>query len=110
MPRILVVKIGQDGHGCGSRVIASGFSDLGFDVNVGPLFFTMGEVADLAADFDVHVIGVSYQAAGHLSLLLALRDGISTRRRKKRMRGGGRTRRGERKKWKGKRRKHIWWW
>ena len=82
-PRILVVKMGQDGHDRGSRVISSGFFDLGFDVNVGPLFSTPGEVADLAVNSDIHVIGVSSQADGHLSLLTALRDELRTRRRRR---------------------------
>ncbi len=68
-PRILVAKIGQDGHDRGSKVIASGFSDMGFDVDVGPLFQTPQEVALQAIDNDVHVIGVSSQAAGHMTLI-----------------------------------------
>ena len=64
-PRILVAKMGQDGHDRGAKVIASGFSDLGYDVDVGPLFSTPEEVADQAVDADVHLIGVSSQAAGH---------------------------------------------
>ena len=109
-PGILMVKMGQEGHYRGSRVILSGFYNLGFNVNVGPLFFTPGEVADLATNSDVHVIGVSYQAAGHLSLFPELRDKLRRRRRRRRTRkGGGRTR-GTRKKRKGKRRTKIWWW
>jgi len=72
-PRILVAKIGQDGHDRGAKVIASGFSDLGFDVDVGPLFSTPEEVAIQAIDSDVHVIGVSSQAAAHKTLLPALK-------------------------------------
>lgn len=68
-PRILVAKMGQDGHDRGAKVIASGFSDLGFDVDIGPLFQTPEEVARQAADADVHVIGVSSQAAGHKTLV-----------------------------------------
>ncbi len=68
-PRILVAKIGQDGHDRGSKVIASGFSDMGFDVDVGPLFQTPEEVAKQAIDNDVHIIGVSSQAAGHMTLV-----------------------------------------
>ncbi len=68
-PRILVAKIGQDGHDRGSKVIASGFSDMGFDVDVGPLFQTPDEVAVQAIDNDVHVVGVSSQAAGHKTLV-----------------------------------------
>lgn len=71
-PRILVAKMGQDGHDRGAKVIASGFSDLGFDVDVGPLFQTPEEVALQALDSDVHVIGISSQAAGHRTLLPAL--------------------------------------
>ena len=72
--RILVFNIGQDGHDRGSRVIASGFSNLGFDVDVGPLLSTPGEVADRAANSGMHVTEVSSQASGYLSLLLLLRD------------------------------------
>lgn len=73
-PRILVAKMGQDGHDRGAKVIASGFADLGFDVDVGPLFQTPKEVALQAIDSDVHVIGVSSQAAGHRTLLPALKE------------------------------------
>lgn len=73
-PRILVAKMGQDGHDRGAKVIASGFADLGFDVDVGPLFQTPREVALQAIDSDVHVIGVSSQAAGHKTLLPALQE------------------------------------
>ncbi|RSN50349.1 methylmalonyl-CoA mutase [Amycolatopsis sp. WAC 04197] len=72
-PRILVAKMGQDGHDRGQKVIATGFADIGFDVDVGPLFSTPGEVARQAIEADVHVIGVSSLAAGHLSLVPALR-------------------------------------
>eukprot|EP00095_Tigriopus_kingsejongensis_P009809 snap_masked-scaffold239_size242058-processed-gene-0.6 protein:Tk09809 transcript:snap_masked-scaffold239_size242058-processed-gene-0.6-mRNA-1 annotation:"hypothetical protein DAPPUDRAFT_311841" len=68
-PRILVAKMGQDGHDRGAKVIATGFSDLGFDVDVGPLFQTPEEVAQQAIDSDVHVIGVSSLAAGHRALV-----------------------------------------
>jgi methylmalonyl-CoA mutase len=68
-PRILVAKIGQDGHDRGQKVIASAFADLGFDVDVGPLFATPAEAARQAAENDVHVIGVSSLAAGHLTLV-----------------------------------------
>jgi methylmalonyl-CoA mutase len=57
--------MGQDGHDRGAKVIASGFADLGFDVDLGPLFSTPTEVAQQAVDSDVHVVGVSSQAAGH---------------------------------------------
>ncbi|KAI8868386.1 hypothetical protein GQ42DRAFT_180018 [Ramicandelaber brevisporus] len=68
-PRMLVAKMGQDGHDRGAKVIASGFSDLGFDVDIGPLFQTPAEVARQAIDADVHVVGVSSQAAGHKTLI-----------------------------------------
>jgi len=68
-PRILVAKMGQDGHDRGAKVIATGFSDLGFDVDVGPLFQTPDEVAQQAIDSDVHVVGVSSLAAGHRALV-----------------------------------------
>ena len=73
-PRILVAKMGQDGHDRGAKVIASGFSDIGFDVDIGPLFQTPQEVAMQALDSDVHVIGISSQAAGHRTLLPALQQ------------------------------------
>ncbi|KAL7472519.1 hypothetical protein ACHAXS_012876 [Conticribra weissflogii] len=72
-PRILVAKMGQDGHDRGAKVIASGFSDIGFDVDIGPLFQTPEEVALQALDSDVHVIGISSQAAGHKTLIPALK-------------------------------------
>ncbi|BBN94222.1 methylmalonyl-CoA mutase large subunit [Deinococcus grandis] len=68
-PRILVVKMGQDGHDRGAKVIATGFADLGFDVDVGPLFQTPEEAARQAIENDVHVVGVSSQAAGHKTLV-----------------------------------------
>lgn len=68
-PRILVAKMGQDGHDRGAKVIATAFADLGFDVDIGPLFQTPEEVAKDAIDADVHVIGISSQAAGHKSLV-----------------------------------------
>ena len=71
-PRILIAKMGQDGHDRGGKVIASGFSDLGFDVDVGPLFSTPEEAAQQAIDADVHVVGASSLAAGHKTLLPAL--------------------------------------
>jgi methylmalonyl-CoA mutase len=73
-PRILVAKMGQDGHDRGQKVIATAFADLGFDVDVGPLFQTPAEVARQAVEADVHVVGVSSLAAGHLTLVPALRD------------------------------------
>src|SRR3954467_8458553 len=68
-PRMLVVKMGQDGHDRGAKVIATAFADIGFDVDVGPLFQTPEEAARQAIENDVHVIGVSSQAAGHLTLV-----------------------------------------
>ncbi|WP_134324511.1 methylmalonyl-CoA mutase [Cumulibacter soli] len=73
-PRILVAKMGQDGHDRGQKVIVSAFADMGFDVDVGPLFSTPEEVARQAIDADVHIVGVSSLAAGHLTLVPALRD------------------------------------
>ncbi|MGE7438255.1 methylmalonyl-CoA mutase [Kitasatospora sp. NPDC001175] len=72
-PRILVAKMGQDGHDRGQKVIATAFADLGFTVDVGPLFQTPGEVARQAVEADVHIVGVSSLAAGHLTLVPALR-------------------------------------
>jgi methylmalonyl-CoA mutase len=77
-PRMLVVKMGQDGHDRGAKVIATAFADIGFDVDVGPLFQTPDEAAQDAIDNDVHVVGISSQAAGHRTLapklVQALRD------------------------------------
>ena len=67
-PRLLVVKMGQDGHDRGAKVIATAFADIGFDVDVGPLFQTPAEAAQDAIDNDVHVVGISSQAAGHKTL------------------------------------------
>jgi methylmalonyl-CoA mutase len=75
-PRILVAKIGQDGHDRGQKIIASAFSDLGFDVEIGPLFATPEEVAALAAEKQVHIVGVSSLAAGHLTLVPALKTAL----------------------------------
>ena len=72
-PRILVAKMGQDGHDRGQKVIASAFADLGFDVDIGPLFRTPAETARQAVENDVHIIGVSSLAAGHLTLVPELR-------------------------------------
>lgn len=77
-PRILVAKMGQDGHDRGQKVIATAFADIGFDVDVGSLFSTPEEVAQQAADNDVHVVGVSSLAAGHLTLVPALRDALAS--------------------------------
>ena len=76
-PRILVAKVGQDGHDRGQKVIATAFADLGFDVDVGPLFATPAEVARQAVEADVHVVGVSSLAAGHLTLVPELRDELA---------------------------------
>jgi methylmalonyl-CoA mutase len=76
-PRILVAKMGQDGHDRGQKVIATAFADLGFDVDVGPLFQTPAEVARQAIEADVHVVGVSSLAAGHLTLVPALRSELA---------------------------------
>jgi methylmalonyl-CoA mutase len=77
-PRILVAKMGQDGHDRGQKVIATAFADLGFDVDVGPLFQTPAEVARQAVEADVHIIGVSSLAAGHLTLVPALRTELAS--------------------------------
>jgi methylmalonyl-CoA mutase len=75
-PRILVAKLGQDGHDRGQQVIATAFADFGFVVDVGPLFQTPAEAAQQAVDDDVHVVGVSSLAAGHLTLVPALRQAL----------------------------------
>jgi methylmalonyl-CoA mutase len=75
-PRILVAKMGQDGHDRGQKVIATAFADLGFDVDVGPLFQTPEEVARQAVEADVHVVGVSTLAAGHLTLVPQLKRAL----------------------------------
>jgi methylmalonyl-CoA mutase len=76
-PRILVAKMGQDGHDRGQKVIATAFADLGFDVDVGPLFQTPAETARQAVENDVHIVGVSTLAAGHLTLVPQLRDELA---------------------------------
>ncbi|AKT41203.1 methylmalonyl-CoA mutase [Chondromyces crocatus] len=76
-PRLLVAKMGQDGHDRGQKVIASAFADLGFDVDIGPLFQTPEETARAAVENDVHVIGASSLAAGHLTLVPALRAALA---------------------------------
>ncbi|MGH3859845.1 methylmalonyl-CoA mutase [Actinokineospora sp.] len=76
-PRILVAKMGQDGHDRGQKVIATAFADLGFDVDVGPLFSTPDEVARQAVEADVHIVGVNSLAAGHLTLVPALREELA---------------------------------
>ncbi len=75
-PRILVAKMGQDGHDRGQKIVASAFTDLGFDVEIGPLFATPEEVAARAAKGQVHVVGVSSLAAGHLALVPALKKAL----------------------------------
>ncbi len=76
-PRLLVAKMGQDGHDRGAKVIATGFADMGFDVDIGPLFSTPEETARQAVENDVHVIGVSSLAAGHLTLVPALQQALA---------------------------------
>jgi methylmalonyl-CoA mutase len=80
-PRMLVAKIGQDGHDRGAKVIATAFSDLGFDVDISPLFMTPEETADMAVENDVHVVGFSSLAAGHNTLLPALVEELKKRGR-----------------------------
>ena len=75
-PRLLVVKLGQDGHDRGAKVIATGFADLGFDVDIGPLFQTAEEAARQAVENDVHAVGVSSQAAGHKTLVPELLESL----------------------------------
>jgi methylmalonyl-CoA mutase len=76
-PRILIAKMGQDGHDRGQKVIVSAFADMGFDVDVGPLFSTPEEVAQQAVDADAHIVGVSSLAAGHLTLVPALQKALA---------------------------------
>ncbi len=76
-PRILIAKMGQDGHDRGQKVVVSAFADMGFDVDVGPLFSTPEEVAQQAVDADVHIVGVSSLAAGHLTLVPALKQALA---------------------------------
>jgi methylmalonyl-CoA mutase len=76
-PRILVAKMGQDGHDRGQKVIATAFADLGFDVDIGPLFQTPEETAQAAVENDVHIVGASSLAAGHLTLVPALRAALA---------------------------------
>ncbi len=80
-PRILIAKMGQDGHDRGQKVIATAFADLGFDVDIGALFQTPGEAAQQAVDNDVHIVGVSSLAAGHLTLVPELRHELEARGR-----------------------------
>ncbi|MDQ6897351.1 MAG: cobalamin-dependent protein, partial [Actinomycetota bacterium] len=76
-PRILVAKVGQDGHDRGQKVIVTAFADMGFDVDVGPLFSTPQEVAQQAVDADVHIVGVNSLAAGHLTLVPELKKSLA---------------------------------
>jgi methylmalonyl-CoA mutase len=76
-PRILIAKMGQDGHDRGQKVVASGFADLGWDVDIGPLFQTPGEAARQAVENDVHVVAASSLAAGHLTLVPELRQALA---------------------------------
>jgi methylmalonyl-CoA mutase len=80
-PRILVAKVGQDGHDRGQKVIASAFADLGFDVDIGPLFATPAEAARQAVENDVHIVGVSSLAAGHLTLVPELKAALDAQGR-----------------------------
>jgi methylmalonyl-CoA mutase len=75
-PRMLVAKMGQDGHDRGAKIIATAFADLGFDVDVGPLFQTPEEVVKDAIEADVHVIGISSLAAGHQTLVPQLMEAL----------------------------------
>ena len=76
-PRILVAKIGQDGHDRGQKVIASAFADIGFDVDIGPLFATAEEAARQAIENDVHILGVSSLAAAHLTAVPELKAALT---------------------------------
>ena len=80
-PRILVAKIGQDGHDRGQKVIASAFADLGFDVDIGPLFATAEEAARQAVENDVHILGVSSLAAAHLTAVPELKAALKVQGR-----------------------------
>lgn len=76
-PRILIAKMGQDGHDRGQKVIASAFADIGFDVDIGALFQTPEEAARQAIENDVHIIGASSLAAGHLTLVPELKEALA---------------------------------
>ena len=78
-PRMLVVKLGQDGHDRGAKIIATAFADIGFDIDIGPLFQTPEEAVHQAIDNDVHIIGISSQAAGHKTLIPQLLDQLEQR-------------------------------
>src|SRR5947208_13018345 len=75
-PRMLVAKLGQDGHDRGAKIIATAFADIGFDVDIGPLFQTPEEAVRQAVENDVHIVGVSSQAAGHKTLVPALVEAL----------------------------------
>ena len=77
-PRVMIAKLGQDGHDRGSKVVASAFADLGFDVDIGPLFQTPEECARQAIENDVHAVGVSSLAAGHKTLVPAIIEALRT--------------------------------
>jgi methylmalonyl-CoA mutase len=81
-PRILVAKMGQDGHDRGAKIIATAFADIGFDVDMGPLFQTPEEVAKQAIENDVHIVGVSSLAAGHKTLVPSLINALADQGRK----------------------------
>ena len=76
-PRVFVAKVGQDGHDRGQKVVSSAFGDLGWDVDIGAMFATPEEVAKIAIENDVHIVGVSSLAAGHLTLVPQLRDALA---------------------------------
>jgi methylmalonyl-CoA mutase len=75
-PRVMIAKLGQDGHDRGAKVVASAFADLGFDVDIGPLFQTAEECARQAIENDVHAVGVSTLAAGHMTLVPAIIESL----------------------------------
>jgi len=76
-PRILIAKMGQDGHDRGAKVVATAYADLGFDVDIGPLFQQPDEAARMAVENDVHLVGISSLAGGHKTLLVQLRDELA---------------------------------
>lgn len=80
-PRIMIAKMGQDGHDRGAKVVATAYADMGFDVDVGPLFQTPAETAQDAVDNDVHIVGMSSLAAGHKTLLPQLVEELAKRGR-----------------------------
>ena len=80
-PRILVAKVGQDGHDRGQKVVATAYADMGFDVDIGPLFQTPTEVAQQAVENDVHIVGVSSLAGAHLTLVPELKSALEAQGR-----------------------------